>query len=128
MPNHKMIVGEKYFYSETGMKADCISTVTRRRDSLTFAMKKRPTSGLVTHIRTQDWSRDVSTHILSDLTVFVVPKSMSPRFCEQSRVVVKLTDCLKLTEEAAVLKRNHSKIETADKPQSPNSQLFLAKI
>lgn len=54
------------------MKADFISTVTRRRDCLTFAMKKRPTSGLVTYIRTQHGNADVTTSHFKDLTVFVV--------------------------------------------------------
>lgn len=69
---HKIIVGDRYLNSEAEMKADFISTGTRRRDSLTFAMKKRPTSGNVTYIRTQAWSYDVSTHNLGDFMVFVV--------------------------------------------------------
>lgn len=77
MLNRKMTVADTCFYSEAGMKADFISTVTRRRDSLTFAMKKRPTSGHVTYIWTQGWSRDVSTHSLSDMTVFVVRRVIS---------------------------------------------------
>lgn len=54
------------------MKADFISTVTRRRDCLTFAMKKRPTSGHVTYIRTQRGNVDVTTSRFKDLMVFVV--------------------------------------------------------
>lgn len=43
------------------MKADFIPTVTRKQGSLTFAMKKRPTSGDVTHIRTLHDDVDVSS-------------------------------------------------------------------
>lgn len=78
MRNHIMIVRERYFYSVAGMKADFISTVTRRRDSLTFAMKKRPTSGHVTYIWTRVWSADVITHSVRDLTVFVVWRECQP--------------------------------------------------
>lgn len=90
MRYHKMVVGDKYSYSVAGMKADFISTVTRRRDSLTFAMKKRPTSGHVTYIWTQDWSYDVSTHCLRDLTVFVVW-----RVCQYDCVSMNSLGCLR---------------------------------
>lgn len=38
-----------------------IPTVTRSKERLTFAMKKRPTSGNVTHIRTLNYDARTST-------------------------------------------------------------------
>lgn len=61
------------------MKLDFILTVTRRQGSLTFAMKKRPTSGHVTYIRTLRSDVDVIT---SDFTCVleIVVCSLSPLF------------------------------------------------
>lgn len=70
--NRLMIVGESIFYSLTRMKADFFPTVTRRQGCLTFAMKKRPTSGHVTYIWTLGNGVDVITLSLHDVMVLVV--------------------------------------------------------
>lgn len=54
------------------MIADFIPTVTRRQERLTFAMKKRPTSGDVTYIRTLLRSADVIPSNSEDVMVLVV--------------------------------------------------------
>lgn len=58
------------FHSVTQMKTDFIPTVTRRQGCLTFAMKKRPTSGYVTYIRTLH--DDVIPSGFKDVMVLVV--------------------------------------------------------
>ena len=60
------------FYSTTQMKTDFILTVTRKQGFLTFAMKKRPTSGDVTYIRTLHGDVDVRTSRFEDVVVLVV--------------------------------------------------------
>lgn len=54
------------------MKTDFIPTVTRKQGCLTFAMKKRPTSGDVTHIRTLHDDVDVIASSFKDVMVLVV--------------------------------------------------------
>lgn len=67
-----MIFGVCIFYSVTKMKADFIPAITRRQECLTFAMKKRQTSGDVTYIRTLHGNVDVIASSFKDVTVFVV--------------------------------------------------------
>lgn len=67
-----MIFGDCIFYSVTKMKADFIPTITRRLGRLTFAMKKRPTSGDVTYIWTLHGNVNVIASSFKDVTVFVV--------------------------------------------------------
>ena len=64
-----MIFGDCIFNSITQMKADFIPTVTRRQGSLTLAMKKRPTSGHVTYIRTLHDDVDVSASSFAEVLV-----------------------------------------------------------
>lgn len=64
--------GDYNFYSTTQMKTDFILTVTRKQGCLTFAMKKRPTSGDVTYIRTLHGDVDVRTLRFEDVLVIVV--------------------------------------------------------
>ena len=67
-----MILEDFSLCSVTKMKADFLSTVTRRQGCLTFAMKKRPTSGDVTFIRTSHVDVDVNASNFKDMMVLVV--------------------------------------------------------
>lgn len=67
-----MILEDCTLCSVTKMKADFLSTVTRRQGCLTFAMKKRPTSGDVTFIRTLHVDVDVNASNFNDVMVLVV--------------------------------------------------------
>lgn len=60
------------------MKTDLIPTVTRRQGILTFAMKKRPTSGDVTHIRTLHHDVDVNASDFERMMVLVVLNKFLP--------------------------------------------------
>ena len=59
------------------MITDFIHTVTRKQGCLTFAMKKRPTSGDVTYIRTLHGDVDVRTSRFEDVLVLVVLNTFS---------------------------------------------------
>lgn len=54
------------------MTTDFIPTATRKQGCLTFAMKKRPTSGDVTYIRTLHDDVDVVASSLEGVMVLVV--------------------------------------------------------
>lgn len=66
------MLGDCIFNSVTQMKADFIPAALRKQGCLTFAMKKRPTSGDVTHIRTLHGDVDANASDLEDVMVLVV--------------------------------------------------------